>query len=610
MMEICSSNDNQFYSNRLFEEIETSIHFILIETQKFEENVNACFDQIQQLGNDLMQSTHFDEYQYNQIFMQLESNKSGIIAISDELKNNVLLKWKIRQQELSVGCINENDQTLLQSLQSIDGSIVQVAAVLNRLVNSKAYFVANSLEGYKTHLSSIQNPVDNALNLHRMNILTNTQNVIIAYRKFLFELIGDLFNSSIIVYKQPPAIVTMFETRASTKKPNEANKNDGESKKSGRNSRFSFDTEICLLGEPFWYQYYGFTLAEVTCEVDLLTENNDGEQKFTIQPSSVEFCPPDPKDPKMIRSIHNIVKSTALFANMRIAQKNEDVQLRLFTDHDKKHLLHILEQKIPNHLAEKGIECKCYQCERRKNGHEIAHGKICISSIIDHIVCMKFATKNGKTCLQESTFNEWFYKVAEIAGVLKKHWNSREIFGFCDQAFAEVEVLLKPDRILIRFADTMQGQLRLSMADSKTPQKYTFQGEEKERPKVRHITIKYAEHQNSVNPDSFNDDQQFYNLIKTAAKLYNINHIYEDFKIDLESSFEEETNLPTTEYDKNTTSKIIQDLLQIVLQDFLPIIHQGLIPIILQDLLPIILQDFIPNSSRPYSNNSSGPSSN
>jgi hypothetical protein len=97
---------------------------------------------------------------------------------------------------------------------------------------------------------------------------------------------------------------------------------------------------------------------------------------------------------------------------------------------------------------------------------------------------MKFVNKNEKICLQDSKFNEWFYKVAEIAGVLKKHWNSGEIFGFCDQTSAEALVLLKPDRILIRFADTMQGQLRLSMADSKTPQKYINpQGEEKERPK-------------------------------------------------------------------------------------------------------------------------------
>uniref|UniRef100_A0A914EF60 Uncharacterized protein n=1 Tax=Acrobeloides nanus TaxID=290746 RepID=A0A914EF60_9BILA len=542
-----------------------------------------------------------------------------------------------------------------------------------------------------------------------------------AYRNFLFELIGDLFKSSIIVYKQPPAIVTMFETRASTKKSNDVNKN-GESKKSSRNSQFSFDTEICLLGEQFWYQSYG-VIAEVKCEVNLLTENDDGEQKFTIQPSSVGFCPPDPKDPKMIRSIHNIAKSTAFFPNMKILKvekrphgvKNRRYAIRYemaspfgnirklslpfaivngkpdleidtllfmersfanlciqivnmgtvmmeghnstFDDYhksltrdlrqmniennrviealelkfrDKKHLLQILENPIPKHLAEKGRECKCYQCECRKNGHEIVHGKISLSSIIDHIVCMKFVTNSGKICLQDSTFNEWFYKVAEIVGVLKKHWNSGEIFGFCDQTVAEALVLAKPDRILIRFADTMQGQLRLSMADSKTPQKYTLQGEEKERPKVRHITIKYAENLNSVNPESFNNDQQFYNLIKTAAKLYNINHIYEDFKIDLENGFEEEeeeANLLTSEYNKDTYSLtknsdllpiISQGLIPIILQGLIPIIPQYLIPIILQDLLPIIPQGLIPIilqdlcrlSSRPYSNNSSGPYSN
>uniref|UniRef100_A0A914D8E4 Uncharacterized protein n=1 Tax=Acrobeloides nanus TaxID=290746 RepID=A0A914D8E4_9BILA len=72
MMEICSSTDDQFYSDKLFEEIENSIQLVQIETQKFEANVYICFEQIQHFGNQLVQSTYnFDEDQYNQVFNTL-----------------------------------------------------------------------------------------------------------------------------------------------------------------------------------------------------------------------------------------------------------------------------------------------------------------------------------------------------------------------------------------------------------------------------------------------------------------------------------------------------------------------------------------------------------
>jgi hypothetical protein len=84
-----------------------------------------------------------------------------------------------------------------------------------------------------------------------IDIFNNTQVAIEAYRNFFMELTRDLCISSIIIYKQPPAIVTMFEQRAaSTKSKDKPNKNDGELKKSIRpRSRFWFDTEIRYI---FW----------------------------------------------------------------------------------------------------------------------------------------------------------------------------------------------------------------------------------------------------------------------------------------------------------------------------------------------------------------------
>ena len=100
---------------------------------------------------------------------------------------------------------------------------------------------------------------------------------------------------------------------------------------------------------------------------------------------------------------------------------------------------------------------------------------------------MKFVTHEGKLSLVDCTFNEWFYNVAEIAGVLKTHWNSGELYGFCDQTVAEA--ISRPDRILIRFADTMHGQLRLTMKDSNKYQKNQFIEGAKEVPRGKNTDL-------------------------------------------------------------------------------------------------------------------------
>uniref|UniRef100_A0A914E033 SH2 domain-containing protein n=1 Tax=Acrobeloides nanus TaxID=290746 RepID=A0A914E033_9BILA len=634
MMEICSSTDNQLNNlNKLFEEIDNVIRFIFIETQRLEACVKGCFDQIQQIGHHLVQSPHiFDESQYNQICLHLESYKNQFIAINDELKNNILMKWKIRQQEFSVGCINENDvynQKLSESLKSIDGSIFQFASALNRIYSS-AYFVLTSLGGYRTNIAT-NNPENSNM---AIDIFNNTHVAIEAYRNFFMELTRDLCISSIIIYKQPPAIITMFEQRApSTKSKDKPNKNDGELKKSIRpRSRFWFDTEICLLGAQFWAQNYGITLSDITCEVLLLTESKVEEQKFTIQPNKVDFDPVkstasfiDMRIVKAEKRPHGVkkrryailyemqasffgrirklslpfaitsgepdIKTDTLlfmersFANLSAQIGKEEARmiqgqtltfdeyynsldLKLMSiDNDrvinglelkfraKKHLAHMLEQPIPKHLAEKGRECKCRQCQLKKDGHAVVFGKIFLSSIMDHIVCMKFVPHEGKLALEDSTFNEWFYKVAEIAGILKNYWNSGEILGFCDQQLAELLLVDKPDRILIRFADTMLGQLRLSIRDGKNVQTKSTAYGESVLPRVRHVTIKYAETPNSIEHDSFNDEKQFSKLITTVAKKYNIYYIYPEFKIDPMSLLEEKTSdVDETEYNKNTYS--------------------------------------------------------
>ena len=72
---------------------------------------------------------------------------------------------------------------------------------------------------------------------HKINILTNIQESVQMFATYNQEIMGSLFKNSIIVSKQPPLIITMFEQRALN-----PNQNNGDNKK--RRSRFWFDTEL------------------------------------------------------------------------------------------------------------------------------------------------------------------------------------------------------------------------------------------------------------------------------------------------------------------------------------------------------------------------------
>jgi hypothetical protein len=61
-----------------------------------------------------------------------------------------------------------------------------------------------------------------------------------------------------------------------------------------------------------------------------------------------------------------------------------------------------------------------------------------------------------------------------MACVFKTYWTSNEVFGFCDRTTVEAILIAHPGRILIRFSDTMLGQLRLSMKDESNLKKSNF----------------------------------------------------------------------------------------------------------------------------------------
>lgn len=82
---------------------------------------------------------------------------------------------------------------------------------------------------------------------------------------------------------------------------------------------------------------------------------------------------------------------------------------------------------------------------------------------------MKLVIKNNQEILEDVRFLEWFYKAAKIAGVLKNQWESFEILGFCDKNAAEAILSPYSNKMIIRFADTMLGEMRLSMKKEHNP---------------------------------------------------------------------------------------------------------------------------------------------
>uniref|UniRef100_A0A914DJF7 SH2 domain-containing protein n=1 Tax=Acrobeloides nanus TaxID=290746 RepID=A0A914DJF7_9BILA len=232
----------------------------------------------------------------------------------------------------------------------------------------------------------------------------------------------------------------------------------------------------------------------------------------------------------------------------RVSDKERDddkekVQHRVFNQKDKDHIANMLQIQIPGHLSQKGLECNCRLCQNIKEGQLQDSGKIFLNSLTEHVVAMKYATHNGnsKSNIEACTFIEWFYKIAEMVSVCKTYWASNEVFGFCDQTTTEALLIAHPGNIMIRFADTVLGQLRLSMKDGSNLHR------------TRHITVKYTENsENSL--DSFNDELQFFKIVKTAARQYGIYYIYPNFKINMPEINEDQPVdcTPLDEYNKNT----------------------------------------------------------
>uniref|UniRef100_A0A914CV41 SH2 domain-containing protein n=1 Tax=Acrobeloides nanus TaxID=290746 RepID=A0A914CV41_9BILA len=442
------------------------------------------------------------------------------------------------------------------------------------------------------------------------------------FANFNQETMKNLFKNSIIVSKQPPSIITMFEQRSLNSSPN-----NGSSSQNKRRSRFWFDTELRLLGAQAWKQIKEINIFGVTAGVRLLTEDV-GEQKFVIEPNHANFdvltSPASFNDMRILKSekrprgvkdrryaiVYEVnashfgtinkmslpfsivngepefEKDTDAFMERSFADlafqisleeealnqgknltydtyqkqlnlknislaKERVVEALELKFRDKDHIALMLQLPIPAHLSQKGLECNCRLCQNLKERQQQDSGKIFLNSLTEHVVAMKFVTHhNGNSALEACTFIEWFYKIAEMASVFKTYWASNKVFGFCDQTTAEAILIAHPGKILIRFADTMLGQLRLSMKDGSNLYR------------TRHITIKYTENSESSSLDSFNDECQVVNIIKTAARKYDVHYIYPNFKISMPEINEDQLvhcnssydkNIYTlTEYDKNT----------------------------------------------------------
>uniref|UniRef100_A0A914EHG2 Uncharacterized protein n=1 Tax=Acrobeloides nanus TaxID=290746 RepID=A0A914EHG2_9BILA len=309
-----------------------------------------------------------------------------------------MISWKNLQKEISIGCIAEND---------VNNEELKNLLELFNLIYTNFGLVIFQIRTW------ICNIIDCLQHKTYIQITTTLLAKFHSFLNVLNQFIVDFMKESIIVSKQPPPIITMFDSRSKQNEFSESQDHDAATNASLRRSRFWFDTELYILGKE-WMIAQNIVIQEIHCEVILLTDNANGEQPYSIFPTNTPFKDDhhivqfkDMRILKIDRRPRGVMqrryaisyeidmgpygkfkkfslpfaivngepdaeKDTLLciergILDYRISEsksKQKSIQ-RLFNRNDVMHILSILELPTPKHLAEKNIVCTCVQCKLR-----------------------------------------------------------------------------------------------------------------------------------------------------------------------------------------------------------------------------------------------------